>query len=70
MGAGSYLRLQAQQLRPLLSQILNHEVPELAARAACSLADEDKYDAILVDEGQGYIPLWWNALRGAHKQGE
>lgn len=64
-------RVEAERLRPLLPTILNHKVPELAARAARATPYEEKYDAILVDEGQDYLPLWWSALRGAlRKDGE
>ena len=58
-------REEARLLRPILPSILNRQVPELAVRAARALPDDEKYDAILVDEGQDYLPLWWDALRGA-----
>ena len=45
-----------------INHILNIELPELAARAAQS-APIPQYDAVLVDEGQDYLPLWWNTLR-------
>jgi hypothetical protein len=61
-------RVEAQRLRPILPPILNHEVPELALRAAHS-PQAERYDVILVDEGQDYFPLWWNALRGALRPG-
>lgn len=64
-------REEARQLRPILPPILNYQVPELALRAAAGAPDDQKYDAILVDEGQDYLPLWWSALRGAlRKNGE
>ncbi|RVH69184.1 DNA helicase [Sinorhizobium meliloti] len=64
-------REEARQLRPILPPILNHKVPELALRAAAGAPEDQKYDAILVDEGQDYLPLWWSALRGAlRKNGE
>lgn len=59
---------EARLLRPILPPILDYEIPELALQAARS-PDVVKYDAILVDEGQDYRPLWWNALRGALRAG-
>lgn len=50
----------------LLPQLLNVDVPALAAQAAMS-PDVTRYDAILVDEGQDYLPLWWSALRNIRK---
>lgn len=61
-------REEARRLRPILPPILNQAVPELAMKAA-STSRSEKYDAILVDEGQDYLPLWWNALRGARREG-
>ena len=46
--------------------ILNVELPQLA-KEAVSHPDAARYDAILVDEGQDYQPLWWNTLRPACK---
>lgn len=60
---------EARRLRPILPPILNHKVPELAHKAAACAPETEKYDAILVDEGQDYLPLWWNALRGALREG-
>ncbi|MGO8034945.1 NERD domain-containing protein [Rhizobium leguminosarum] len=61
-------REEAKLLRPILPQIMNVELPELAHRAALS-ENTAKYDAVFVDEGQDYLPLWWNALRGICKPG-
>lgn len=55
-----------RELNKLLTPILNIDVPSLAAEAAKS-AESTKYDAILVDEGQDFLPLWWNALRNSRK---
>lgn len=55
-----------QKLNGLLTPILNVKVPTLAAEAAKS-PDTAKYDAILVDEGQDFLPLWWDALRNSRK---
>lgn len=60
---------EARRLRPILPPIMNHKVPELAQKAAAGAPEAEKYDTILVDEGQDYLPLWWNALRGALREG-
>ena len=44
--------------------VLNQELPNLAEEAV-EHSGARKYDAILVDEGQDYLPLWWNVLRKA-----
>jgi len=53
---------EAARVRPILQPILDEELPMLARQAAGSDLVA-KYDAVLVDEGQDYLPLWWNALR-------
>ncbi|WP_254694237.1 UvrD-helicase domain-containing protein [Sulfitobacter sp. SK012] len=55
---------EARMLRPILPAILNDKVPALATLAA-KHPNAKRYDAILVDEGQDYLPHWWNALRNA-----
>ena len=45
-----------------LDQILNVDLPLLVAEAITRPGTR-LYDAILVDEGQDYSPLWWNVLR-------
>lgn len=58
-----------QRISELLEGILDRDVPLLASHAAMSpLAP--RYDAILVDEGQDFIPLWWSALKNCRKGGE
>ncbi|ANM04662.1 hypothetical protein AMC78_CH02575 [Rhizobium phaseoli] len=47
---------------------LNYALPLLAEKAV-ALADFERHDAILVDEGQDYLPMWWNVLRKACKPG-
>lgn len=47
---------------------LNSSLPSLADEAMQQV-DARRYDAILIDEGQDYLPNWWNVLRKAHKQG-
>lgn len=54
---------EARRLRPILPLIMDVALPELAKRASPS-DRTGKYDAVFVDEGQDYLPLWWNALRG------
>lgn len=48
---------------PHLGAILSHDLPLAAQRWAAALADEDRWDAILVDEGQDFRVEWWQALR-------
>ncbi|GIK53438.1 MAG: hypothetical protein BroJett014_24110 [Planctomycetota bacterium] len=54
-----------------LNEILASHLPELVSR----VLDEDsdgqvsRYDAVLVDEGQDFLPSWWRLLRKACKQG-
>ena len=48
-------------------EILNVTLPKLA-KDAIEQFDVRKYDAILVDEGQDYLPEWWNVLRKVCKQ--
>ncbi len=43
------------------SQIFDDVWPELLMQAYERLADE-RYDAIVVDEGQDFLPLWWTAV--------
>lgn len=45
--------------------VLNSKLPDAAARWASELSSEDRWDAILVDEGQDFRPEWWTALRTA-----
>ena len=45
---------------------LNVALPNLAEEAV-EHSGASKYDAILVDEGQDYLPSWWNVLRKACK---
>jgi hypothetical protein len=45
--------------------ILGTEIPRLILNQLIEtpLVNEDRYDAILVDEGQDFFPLWWDVLR-------
>ena len=55
-----------------INQVLNTDLPHLVS----VILDGDKnaspiYDAILVDEGQDFLPSWWNVLRKVcKKEGE
>ena len=47
-----------------ISEVLEIEIVQLTNMAIdISEAQITKYDAILVDEGQDYDPIWWNTLR-------
>jgi Nuclease-related domain/AAA domain len=45
--------------------VLNSELPRVVAEALDADPDElaERYDAILVDEGQDFLPDWWDCLR-------
>lgn len=51
-----------RKIAELIGVIMDHDVPNLAVTAALS-PRAPRYDAILVDEGQDFLPLWWNALK-------
>ncbi|WP_338303729.1 NERD domain-containing protein/DEAD/DEAH box helicase [Erythrobacter sp. Dej080120_24] len=51
-----------RRISAIATPILEDQVPRLALEAARS--QDSKFDAVLVDEGQDFLPLWWNALRG------
>jgi len=55
-----------RQISSISGPILDDAIPRLAMQAA--LSNIEKYDAVLVDEGQDFLPLWWNALRGIREQ--
>lgn len=57
---------EARRLGQILPQILNVALPALAHEAAKS-DEATKYDAVFVDEGQDFLPRWWNALRNIRK---
>ena len=48
-----------------VEEILRDSLPLKAARWATALEEEDRWDAVLVDEGQDFLPAWWDALRAA-----
>ena len=43
------------------------EMPRLLKELAEGLPSGEKFDAVIVDEGQDFAPLWWNALRACLK---
>lgn len=47
------------------TSILEHSLPSSAAMWAAALTPESRWDAILVDEAQDFMPGWWLALRAA-----
>ncbi|MGO4673320.1 UvrD-helicase domain-containing protein [Bosea sp. 2YAB26] len=57
---------QSVQSRRMQEDALNVALPRLAEQAV-NQPGAERYDAILVDEGQDYRPLWWNVLRQACK---
>lgn len=51
-------------------RILDNDLPSLILQIfqKQGLRESDKFDAILVDEGQDFLPLWWNLLRKLLKE--
>lgn len=45
------------------SHVLDHLLAEEAQRWASSIGSEERWDALLVDEGQDFRPSWWKALQ-------
>ena len=60
-----YLELWDSQDPARVKQILEIDLPTRAKRWASFLDDDDRWDAVLLDEGQDFHPLWWDALRAA-----
>ncbi|MDO9278260.1 MAG: NERD domain-containing protein/DEAD/DEAH box helicase [Polaromonas sp.] len=48
---------------------LNVKLPALVTSLLSDAVDSELYDAVLVDEGQDFRPLWWDALRLVCKPG-
>lgn len=46
-------------------QVLEVTLPMQAQEWANVLGDDERWDAVLVDEAQDFMPSWWNALRAA-----
>ena len=49
--------------------ILENELPKLVQSLYTTSSNAPRYDAILVDEGQDYRPIWWHTLCKAVKPG-
>ena len=52
-----------RRISAISGPILNDKVPRLAGEAARTLRKFEQFDAVLVDEGQDFLPQWWDALR-------
>lgn len=48
-----------------VGEVLRTDLPSRAALWAAALEEEDRWDAVLVDEGQDFLPTWWEAIRAA-----
>lgn len=48
-----------------VEEMLRTALPSKAAQWAAALEVDDRWDAVLVDEGQDFMPAWWNAIRAA-----
>lgn len=57
-------KLEGSELEGERNSILDSELPLLAVEAI-EAPGAKRYDAILVDEGQDYLPFWWNTIRKA-----
>lgn len=60
-----YLKLWPQNGEGDVEEILRTILPSKAALWANALEEEDRWDAVLVDEGQDFLPAWWSAIRAA-----
>lgn len=52
-----------------INHVLSIELPALISAILDNAAYIEKYDAVLVDEGQDFLPGWWDALRKICKPG-
>ncbi|WP_218713549.1 NERD domain-containing protein/DEAD/DEAH box helicase [Arthrobacter sp. BF1] len=43
------------------------EMPRILKELAADLPEQEKFDAVIVDEAQDFAPLWWEALRACLK---
>lgn len=60
-----YQELWDSQDPARVNRILEVDLPMRAKRWASFLEDPERWDAILLDEGQDFLPSWWDALRAA-----
>ncbi|MFL1809316.1 UvrD-helicase domain-containing protein [Plesiomonas shigelloides] len=60
-----YKQLFSRRNDDAVQNVLDDLVPGLVERVIQNDADSDvvRYDAILVDEGQDFLPHWWDVLR-------
>lgn len=56
-------REKKRRISAISGPILNDQVPRLAREAAKAVSRFKQSDAVLVDEGQDFLPHWWAALR-------
>ncbi len=49
--------------------VLNVELPALVSSILANAVDGELYDAVLVDEGQDFLPAWWDVLRSVCRPG-
>lgn len=60
-----YAQLWAEHDDAENRRVLDVELPRMASTWASSLDDDERWDAILVDEAQDFQSSWWDALRSA-----
>ena len=60
-----YEELWDSQHPARVKQVLEVDLPLRAKGWASVLDDDDRWDALILDEGQDFLPLWWDALRAA-----
>lgn len=60
---GLDVREKKRRISAISGPILNDQVPRLAREAAKAVSRFEQADAVLVDEGQDFLPHWWAALR-------
>ena len=52
-----------------VNEVLSFDLPNLVSSILDDLSNAtERYDAVLVDEGQDYMPSWWDILRKACKE--
>lgn len=66
--AGRRAEYSALPWREQGNAVLDEMLPSLTA-SILGQSSEERYDAILVDEGQDFRPSWWDALRAALRPG-
>ena len=64
----AHLPFRVPENRDLLPRFYEEEAPMLLLEALQKIPEE-RYDAIVVDEGQDFLPDWWPCLEDALKNG-